>query len=231
MAITKNKILPVGKGYDKRVNTPTQFKILVHTTNGAKGSRFESEVDFLLKSVNVSAHYIISKSGTVVEILPIEYRAWHAGAVNDVTYNNNNSIGIEMHYTPGEDPDLPQMKDALRSLCRDLMHRTIIKGIDMHRRVAIPKGRKIDPSCFTDEEFDTWRAITQFEKKLCCIKESAVVWTSPDRNHPVATHINTPYISSGIFIDTYCLECARIDSNWFWITNGIGFIEKQNIML
>lgn len=86
-----------------------------------------------------------------------KYRAWHAGSVRDPIYNNNNSIGIECHYTPGENTYLPDMQSALTELVISLQNQFSIVTIETHRNVAIPKGRKVDPSHISDVEFYLWK--------------------------------------------------------------------------
>ena len=143
-------------GYQPRPNKPKS--IVVHTTNGKKNSPFENEVAFLLNTPNVSAAYIISKQGKIVQFLdPALYMEWHAGNVHDEAYANENSIGIELHYSPGEDTNQPAMMQALTNLVLYLCEEFGITLIDTHRAVAKPTGRKIDPSNLTDEQFYAWR--------------------------------------------------------------------------
>lgn len=215
-------------GWDNRSKNPKELTIVLHTTNGQKNSSFENEVKYLLNSPNVSAHYIVSKDTRVVEMLPIELRAWHAGVVSEPRYNNNNTIGIEMHYTPGESIE-PEQKDNTRSLVRHIMQngKYKISDIVMHRSVARPKGRKIDPSNFTDLEFAAWKEITLCTHMKKLIKGGTVIWTSPDYDHPKAVHIDTDRIDKGIVIHDYIETVARVDTEWYWITNGIGFVERR----
>jgi len=145
----------VKRGWDMRPEGVVPKTILVHTTNGRLGSAFADECNYLYTSLKVSAHYVISKQGDIVQILDPMLEAWHAGIVNDMQYANENSIGIECHFTPGESWTLA-LHNALTDLCLMLMQRFTIIGIERHRAVA-PK-RKIDPSGFEDAEFEQWRA-------------------------------------------------------------------------
>ncbi len=149
----------IGTGWDYRQNASPK-SILVHTTNGNLWTQFDSEVRYLYYSNVVGSHYIIGKQGQVVQLLHPRYRAWHAGAVYDSRYNNNNSIGIEVHYTPGEGSWTSLMYQRLTELVRQLkMEYKIFSTelVERHRRVAIPAGRKIDPSGMTDVRFQVWR--------------------------------------------------------------------------
>lgn len=150
----------------------------MHSTNGAKGSAYTSEVLFLYNSVDVSSHYIISKAGDITQFFDdiTKYRAWHTGAVRDPIYNNNNSIGIECHFTPGETPYLPEMQQALTDLVLSLRKQYVIVDIETHRNVAIPKGRKVDPSHMPDSEFYVWK--------------ERVMSANLDEKTPIIGHVN-----------------------------------------
>ena len=149
----KNLIYPAGHGYSWRNNPLPQYGIVLHSTNGKLNGHFSNENNFLYTSPKVSAHYLISKSGIIVEHLPFRYCAWHAGNTNNVHYSNNNSIGIECHFTPGEDKNMPALAAATRWLLEYLCATYHIYGVAMHRAVELPKGRKIDPSHLNDSEF------------------------------------------------------------------------------
>ncbi|MDU8913251.1 N-acetylmuramoyl-L-alanine amidase [Aestuariicoccus sp. MJ-SS9] len=94
----------------------------------------------------VSAHYVIARSGTVWQLVDEADRAWHAGAgrwggCDDV---NSASIGIELANTGFEPFAEPQMQ-ALEALLPGIMVRWSIppKGVIAHSDTAL--GRKIDP--------------------------------------------------------------------------------------
>lgn len=128
--------------------------IVVHTTNGKKDTTFEAEANFIYKSKDISAHYLIGKEGQVVEFLSPHIVAYHAGVVWPAYrfFGNPYSIGIECHHAVGEVWTF-QQKQALHDLCRDLVRRYNINLIETHRKIAKPNGRKIDPSDFPDTEF------------------------------------------------------------------------------
>ncbi len=128
--------------------------IVIHTTNGNKGTSFEAEANFIYRSQKISAHYLVGKKGQVAEFLSPHIVAYHAGEVWPLYrfFGNPYSIGIECHFTPGETWTLEQKK-ALFDLCRTLVHRYNITMIETHRKVARPQGRKVDPSGFPDDEF------------------------------------------------------------------------------
>ena len=61
--------------------------IVIHTVEGSYTSAINT---FLNPSSRVSAHYVISPTGTITQMVPLDRAAWHA------TYYNSRSIGIEM---------------------------------------------------------------------------------------------------------------------------------------
>lgn len=152
----------VGNGWDKRtIDNPKT--ILIHTVNGRKGTTLRQEANFIFKSPYISAHYLIGKAGQKIQFLDPKLRAWHAGAVYDQLFNNNNSAGIEAHVTVGEVWTTDQI-DALSEVCLYLISTYGITSpglIQTHRHVARPNGRKIDPSGYPfndDVWFNAWRA-------------------------------------------------------------------------
>lgn len=154
----KAQLKGIGSGYDNRTRGVKPISIIIHSTNGRKGTAYISELNYILGSDVIAAHYLVGKQGQITQILDPKYRAWHAGAVNDSRFNNNNSIGIECHYTPGEGIWPIAMHEALTFLVKKLISDYTIQLVDTHRKLAIPKGRKIDPSGFEDAEFYVWRA-------------------------------------------------------------------------
>lgn len=94
----------------------------------------------------VSAHYIISEDGDVVQLVPEEQRAWHAGVgswgdINDI---NSNSIGIELSNV-GSAPFAARLMDALEVLLPTIMDRWAIPACRVIAHSDLAPGRKIDP--------------------------------------------------------------------------------------
>lgn len=99
----------------------------------------------------VSAHYIVSEQGDVVQLVDETHRAWHAGAGSwgDITDVNSRSIGIELNNT-GSSPFAAPLMDALEALLPAIMDRWAIPS---HRVIAhsdLAPGRKIDPGARFD---------------------------------------------------------------------------------
>lgn len=100
---TYNKVpdRPVGSGYDARPNGRQPFSLVIHTTNGNRGSTFAEEANYLYASNSVGAHFLVGQLGEIAMILHPKWRAWHAGAAMS-DFNNANSIGIECHHAVGD---------------------------------------------------------------------------------------------------------------------------------
>lgn len=148
----------VGHGYAARPYPPTSG--VVHTTNNRNANTlFSSEADYLYKSADVSAHFLIGKDGRIVQFLdPRQWAAWHAGEAL-TAWQNAHSIGVELHVSVGERPT-PAQKAACAWLWLRLMDEFGFASdkIETHRRIATPAGRKSDPEGWPDSDFYQWRA-------------------------------------------------------------------------
>jgi AmpD protein len=104
--------------------------------------------------LKVSSHYLIRRDGEVVQFVPVERRAWHAGASSwrGRSRCNDFSIGIELEGTE-EDVFTPAQYASLASLLKQLRSRFPIRDVAAHSDVA--PGRKTDPGA----RFDWARAL------------------------------------------------------------------------
>lgn len=240
----------VGKGWDYRRNASPKT-LIIHTTNGNKGTYFDNEARYIYYSNVISAHYLVGKRGEVVQFLDPALRAWHAGAVFDARFNNNNSIGIEVHYTPGEGAWPSAMYNSLLELSRELVKTyriTNIELVERHRYVAVPKGRKIDPSGMSDAEFFAFRSklFTVESPKLIqyrVIVDVANVRTSPQVD-PRGNDVGNLY-KGDTFYSVVIKQDERGESvhgikTWAHLTHGIsrgklvdglGFVHTSNLTI
>lgn len=105
----------------------------------------------------VSCHYLVDETGTIVQMVGEEMRAWHAGVSSweGETDVNSCSIGIEIQ-NPGHSagyPDFPaEQMEAVVHLCKDIIERHGILPQHVLAHSDVAPGRKIDPG----EKFD-WR--------------------------------------------------------------------------
>jgi N-acetylmuramoyl-L-alanine amidase len=118
---------------------------------------------FLTPERRVSAHFIVGRDGRVVQMVPVEKRAWHAGlsVLDNVPSVNNFSVGIEMvNLNDGSDPYTPEQMEAVAGIIRLIRSRYDVPDsrIVSHAQVALPPGRKSDPVGF---DFDKIRTLAR----------------------------------------------------------------------
>ena len=93
----------------------------------------------------VSAHYVISKSGQITQLVSEDMRAWHAGAGawRGICDMNSHSIGIELDYCAG---DFAAAQIAsLETLLADIFQRQNISMDNVIGHSDMAPGRKYDP--------------------------------------------------------------------------------------
>jgi N-acetylmuramoyl-L-alanine amidase len=155
--------LALYRGYGQRPAIPLTG-IVLHSTEGKLGELFAAACRYIRDSPDVSAHYYVAADGTIQRILdPGPWRAYHAGVSSwqGRADCNDFMVGIELHHTRGQGPYPAVQLGALAWLCRELMHDhpTITRaGIAPHRAVALPAGRKYDPSDWSDAQLQAWIA-------------------------------------------------------------------------
>ncbi len=114
----------------------------------------EGTMGIFLRTVRkVSAHFVVGRDGRVVQMVPVERRAWHAGpSVLDGTPGvNDYSVGIEMvNLNDGKDPYTDAQIHAVAGILRFLRSRYVIPDsrVVSHASIALPAGRKSDPFGF-----------------------------------------------------------------------------------
>lgn len=100
-------------------------------------------------TLRVSSHFLIRRDGTLVQFVPVQARAWHAGAsrwrgrerCNDI------SVGVELEGTEDAPFAEPQYA-ALVRLVQVLRARLPLREVAAHSDVA--PGRKTDPGAGFD---------------------------------------------------------------------------------
>ena len=102
-----------------------------------------------LRSLRVSAHFLISRNGSVIQFVSTNDRAWHAGVSNFYGRErcNDFSIGIELEGTDFQ-PFEPTQYDALVALTLALTQRYPLAHVTGHEHIA--PSRKTDPGPFFD---------------------------------------------------------------------------------
>jgi len=102
-----------------------------------------------LEGVRVSSHFLIRRDGTLVQYVPCDKRAWHAGASSWKGRErcNDFSIGIELEGSDDVPFSEPQYA-TLAELTQSLFKRYGILEIVGHSDIA--SGRKTDPGPWFD---------------------------------------------------------------------------------
>ncbi len=102
-----------------------------------------------LKGLKVSAHFLIRRKGEIIQFVPCNKRAWHAGVSqwHERSGCNDFSIGVELE---GSDhvPFTDQQYSALIRLTRLLKRAYPIRAIVGHNDVS--PERKTDPGPYFD---------------------------------------------------------------------------------
>jgi len=97
-----------------------------------------------LAGLKVSSHFLIRRDGSLIQYVPCELRAWHAGVSTwkDRSRCNDFSIGIELE---GADdvPFAEPQYETLANLTRSLFER--YGTLDLAGHGDIAPGRKTDP--------------------------------------------------------------------------------------
>jgi len=102
-----------------------------------------------IAALRVSAHFFVRRSGELVQFVPAQLRAWHAGnsAWRGCEHCNDFSIGIELEGTDDSEFDDPQYV-TLVALTRALREAFPLRDIAAHSDVA--PERKTDPGARFD---------------------------------------------------------------------------------
>ena len=125
--------------------------VVLHAT--AQNEMSEATTLFAHRGSGVSAHFVVGRDGRVVQMVPVEMRAWHAGVsqLAGVGGVNDYSVGIEMvNLDDGRDPYTDAQYRSVAGIIRLLRTRLTIPNdrIVSHAQIALPPGRKRDPLGF-----------------------------------------------------------------------------------
>ena len=97
-----------------------------------------------IEGLRVSSHFLIRRDGELVQFVPVERRAWHAGASSwrGRARCNDFSVGIELEGTD-DGPFTDAQYERLACLIEGLRTTLPLRDIAAHSDVA--PGRKTDP--------------------------------------------------------------------------------------
>ena len=108
-----------------------------------------------IRGLQVSAHFMVRRTGEILQFVSCDDRAWHAGQScwRGRSQCNDDSIGIELEGLEGT-PFAPAQYAALAQLARAIAAHYPIAHVAGHEHIA--PGRKQDPGpCFD------WRLLQQ----------------------------------------------------------------------
>lgn len=231
-----------GHGYGRNVGTKakpvwvaerthTLSSLIVHSTNGKFGSTFHNECVFLRDSARVGCGEIIGHDGAVERILPEWMVAWQAGATI-YGFDNLVSYGIELHKAEGEALLKPQLV-ALTARARTLIATYHIPRhlVETHRAVAVPAGRKTDPSDWSDASFYAWRdGLYQPLQPIMVFfttTTAANVRTAPSRETGIVVMTLPADTRAGYDAHPTSGESIAGNANWFHRADGLGFTHSS----
>jgi N-acetyl-anhydromuramyl-L-alanine amidase AmpD len=224
--LQKNLVLPPGQGYSLRKTSEPYRSFVVHTTNGKANTKFTAEANFLVNSKNVSAHYLISKEGVIEQILdPNQFVAWHTGEVSKDNYTNLYAIGVEVHFTPAELYWTGKMWAALTALYKQNASLELVT----HRQIAVPRGRKIDPSGVTDLQFLSWRRDLNKAHRLATLRVNSNVRGFPRiANNVVCVYPRNWQVVVGA--DSVSGDAYNGSDQWYYC-NWLGYVHSSLVEL
>ena len=118
--------------------------VVIHYTSSASAAHAQRTLTNPL--AEVSAHYLIERDGTILQLVDERARAWHAGdsrwgATVDL---NSASIGIELD-NDGFEPYAPALIEALLRLLADLRERHHVPAANVIGHADVAPTRKRDP--------------------------------------------------------------------------------------
>lgn len=145
--------------YSTRNKNKTVKFIIIHYTGMINFSKaFEK---LFITNSKVSCHYLISREGIIYNLLPIKYKAWHAGISKWQNYNslNDYSVGIELEnkgHEFGYQDFTKKQYISLNKLITSLVFVTRVNNSNIIGHSDISPNRKKDPG----ERFK-WNLITK----------------------------------------------------------------------
>jgi N-acetylmuramoyl-L-alanine amidase len=136
-----------------KIDTLVVHSTVINTLEGTERAFFDD------KERRVSAHYVVDRDGTTIQMVDERRAAWHAGVseLDGRTGVNDFSVGIELvNLNDGQDPYPEAQYEAVARIIKDLRTRWEVPDnhIVSHAAIARPVGRKSDPLGF---DFDKLR--------------------------------------------------------------------------
>jgi len=137
------------------------FVIIHHTGDDTVDQALRTLVN---PQQTVSAHYLIARDGTIIQLVDERARAWHAGEAKwgPNTDINSSSLGIELDNN-GDEPFPEAQISALLRLLTDIEERYHIPGANVLGHADVAPKRKSDPS-----RYFPWKRLAEQGFGLWC---------------------------------------------------------------
>lgn len=137
------------------------FVVIHHTSDNSVEEAMRTLANPVRK---VSAHYLVGRDGTIIQLVDERARAWHAGeskwgAATDI---NSASLGIELDNN-GREPFSETQIAALLRLLADIKERYSIPAANFIGHADVAPKRKTDPS-----RHFPWKTLAQHGFGLWC---------------------------------------------------------------
>ncbi|MBO3459759.1 N-acetylmuramoyl-L-alanine amidase [Aetokthonos hydrillicola Thurmond2011] len=150
----KIRFIPADESnYNSRNGTKIDM-IVMHNTDASLQASIDTFKD---PNANVSAHYIVARTGEIIQMVKDSFRAWHAGD----RIVNSRSIGIEHEATNANRGMTPAQQQSSIALVKYLMEAYSIPATNIkpHRDVtSIPGGTDCPRWIWsTDTDFEDWK--------------------------------------------------------------------------
>jgi len=136
---------------------------LMHDLNLEPGDRLSDL--YQGKKTYASAHFMIGRDGTILQLVPLEFQAWHAGVseFNGRKHCNRFMVGIENIGAAGV-PYTDEQYNSNAWLCAWLMDKYNIETDFIAGHEDVAPGRKKDPGELF--EWSTLHALISYRRKL-----------------------------------------------------------------
>lgn len=140
----------------RRKRTLARRGIIIHTTEGTN-SLLWLQGDSAKRGTPASSDFLIDRRGNIFQIIPPGEYSFHSGKARHELYQesdgsiNQGFYGIELESSIAAGQRVTNAQYiSLAWLCRVLVIQNLIPvyNIEGHGRVALPHGRKSDPSGF-----------------------------------------------------------------------------------
>ena len=162
---------------DDPFDTDNCYK-LFKDLNRPASKREHFKMNDVPKRMYASAHFMIARDGTVLNLVPLPHKAWHAGKSEwqGKKYCNNWMVGIEMVATHDSGYTDAQY-EALIELTEELIEKYDISWDNITGHENVAPGRKKDPG--PNFDWDRYRAMVR-EESITDMIQNAIADVNED---------------------------------------------------